>query len=90
MMLIATLIVAYAIRAYELLIMVWVFGSWLPQLRYQAWYRLVGDAVQPYLNLFRALPLRVQMGAGAMDLTPIVALLVLAGFERLVWMAGVR
>jgi YggT family protein len=71
--------VDYALRAYMLLIFVYVLGSWFPQWRFQNWYRVVGDIVQPYLNIFRALPLRV----GMLDLTPAVALLVLMVFERL-------
>jgi len=68
-----TLFLHYAIRAYVLLIFVYVLGSWFPQWRQQTWYRLVADLVQPYLQLFSKLPLRV----GMLDLTPMVALLIL-------------
>ena len=71
--------VLYALRAYTLLIIAYVLGSWFPQWRYQAWYRLVTDIVQPYLNVFRGLPLRM----GMLDLTPMVAIFVLMIIERL-------
>lgn len=45
---------------------------------------MLGEIVQPYLNLFRFLPLRINMGQSYMDLTPLVALFVLQIFERLV------
>jgi len=75
--------VAYAIslifRVYIALIFVWVLGSWFPQWQGQAWFQLVAKLVQPYLELFRALPLRM----GMIDLTPVVAILVLILFESL-------
>jgi YggT family protein len=61
------------LRAYMLLIMVYSFGSFFPQWRYERWYRLVCEIVYPYLNLFRRLPLQV----GMMDLTPMAAIMVL-------------
>jgi uncharacterized protein YggT (Ycf19 family) len=72
MALVATF-VHYALRVYMLLIIVYVFGSWFPQWRYQRWYGVVTDIVQPYLNVFRAIPLRV----GMLDLSPALALFVL-------------
>jgi YggT family protein len=78
------LIVYYVLQAYTLLIFVWVFGSWFPRWRYERWYQTVGEIVMPYLNLFRGLPLRV----GMMDLTPLVAVVVLSIFQRLVLMSA--
>jgi YggT family protein len=71
--------VLYAIRAYMLLIFVYVLGSWFPQWQYTAWYRFVGDIVRPYLNIFRAIPLRM----GMIDLTPMLAMFALIILERL-------
>jgi YggT family protein len=68
------------LEAYMLMIMVWSFGSFFPQWRYAAWYKLLGEIVSPYLNLFRALPLR----AGMMDFTPMVAIFVLILFRQLI------
>ena len=63
-----------------MLIFVWVLGSWFPQWRQYAWYRVVEDMVRPYINLFRALPLRI----GMIDLSPMLAILVLIILQRLV------
>jgi YggT family protein len=77
-------VVIKILELYQLLIVAWAFGSFFPQWQYQKWYKVLGEIVQPYLNLFRFLPLRISMGAGYMDLTPIVALLALQIFERLI------
>ncbi|HES58204.1 MAG TPA: YggT family protein [Firmicutes bacterium] len=73
-------IIYYIIQAYILLILVWVFGSWFPQWRYQSWYRTVEDLVSPYMNLFKAIPLRI----GMIDLAPMLAIFVLFIVQRLV------
>ena len=78
MPLIASL-VYWAVQAYILLIFVWVLGSWFPQWRYQSWFRFVNDVVEPYINLFKPLPLRI----GMLDLTPMVAIMVLWLFQTL-------
>lgn len=72
------------LQLYQLMIIAWAFGSFFPQWRYQKWYQMLGEIVQPYLNLFRWLPLRMQTGAAIMDLTPIVAMIVLQIFIGLV------
>ena len=64
---------ALAIQLYIFLIIIWVFSSWFPQWRYQSWFRTVNDLVEPYLRLFQRLPLRV----GMIDLSPMVAIIVL-------------
>lgn len=79
-MLLIPLILYYAIQAYILLIIVWVLGSWFPQWKYQSWYRFIEDLVSPYMNLFRAIPLRM----GMFDLSPMLAILVLWVVQRLV------
>ena len=76
----AAYFVIQALRLYQLLIIAWAFGSFFPQWQFQKWYRFIGDIVQPYLNLFRWLPLRIQTGGAVMDLTPIVAMVVLQLF----------
>ena len=73
-------IILTVLRLYMLLIFVWTFGSWFPQWRNQAWFRLVEDLVKPYVSLFRALPLRM----GAIDFTPMAALMLLFVFEQLI------
>jgi YggT family protein len=64
---------ARIIDFYILLIFVWTLGSWVPEWRYQEWYRTLSRIVEPYVNLFRGLRLQ----AGALDLTAMIAVLVL-------------
>ena len=77
-------IIVKVLQLYQLMIVAWAFGSFFPQWRFQKWYRMLGEVVQPYMNLFRWLPLRMQGAGGGIDFTPLVALLVLQLFERLV------
>jgi YggT family protein len=79
-MLLVGLFVYYALQAYILLIFVWVLGSWFPQWRGQAWYRVAEDIVRPYLRLFEPLPAQ----AGMIDFRPMVAILVLVILQVLV------
>jgi len=65
--------VSYAIQVYIILIFVWVMGSWFPQWKGQQWYRIVDEIIRPYMNLFKALPLRM----GQIDFTPIAAIFIL-------------
>lgn len=67
------LFVHYAIQLYMLLIFVWVLGSWFPQWKGQQWFRTVEDLIKPYMDLFKAIPLRI----GMLDLSPMLALVVL-------------
>lgn len=84
---IAAFIIIRALELYQLLIIVWAFGSFFPQLRFQQWYKVVGDIVQPYLNLFKWLPLQIRTGNSIMDLTPIVAMFALQLFIGLIQVA---
>jgi YggT family protein len=72
-------IIELALRAYIFLIFAWVLGSWLPNLRYQQWYRWVSSVVEPYIELFR--PLRLQYGG--VDLTPMAAVFAIYLFRML-------
>ncbi len=82
------MLVYYAIELYILSIFVWVLGSWFPQWRGQAWFKVINDIVTPYMNLYKGLNLTV----GMLDLRPMVAIFVLwllqAGL-RLVMTGGV-
>ncbi|MEZ5337657.1 MAG: YggT family protein [bacterium] len=69
-----------AIRLYSYMIIVWSFGSFFPQWRYQQWYQMLASVVEPYVNLFRQLNLRV----GMFDLSPMVAIFVLWIFSALI------
>ena len=79
MPLIATFIY-YAIQLYIMLIFVYVLGSWFPQWKSQSWYRFIHDIVDPYVAIFRKLPLRM----GMIDLSPMLAMMALWLFQMLI------
>ncbi len=62
------------IRLYSFLIIAYVLMSWVPVkgVLYDV-YRVLGSVVEPYLGLFR----RIIPPIGMVDISPIVALLVL-------------
>lgn len=62
--------------AYSMLLVVYVLMSWLPTDRgiLADIYRVLGKICDPYLNLFRKL---IPPLGGMVDITPIIALLVL-------------
>jgi uncharacterized protein YggT (Ycf19 family) len=65
---------------YTLLIAVRIIGSWFPEIAVQSWMGMVGQVTDPYLGLFRRFlpPL-----GGVLDVSPIVAFLVLQLLESL-------
>jgi YggT family protein len=71
-----TLVIVYLV-----LIFIRIIMSWLPRIPYNRWLDMVltfvTDVTDPYLNLFRRFIPPVRMGAGALDLSPIVATFVL-------------
>jgi YggT family protein len=66
---------------YLVLIFIRIIMSWIPRMPYNrylaAFLKFVSDVTDPYLNLFRRFLPPVRMGPGALDLSPIVATLVL-------------
>lgn len=68
--------------AYSLIIFVYVMMSWLPTDRgiLADIYRVLGKVCDPYLNLFKRL---IPPIGGMVDITPIIALLVLQFAVRL-------
>ena len=66
---------------YLVLIFIRILMSWIPRMPYNrylaAFLKFVSDVTDPYLNLFRRFLPPVRMGPGALDLSPIVATLVL-------------
>jgi YggT family protein len=66
---------------YLVLIFVRILTSWIPRMPYNrylaAFLKFVSDVTDPYLNLFRRFLPMVRMGPGALDLSPIVATIVL-------------
>ena len=71
-----TLLVVYLV-----LIFIRVLMSWIPRMPYNrvlnAVLTFVKDVTDPYLNLFRRILPPVRLGPGALDLSPIVATIVL-------------
>ncbi len=66
---------------YIALIFIRIVLSWVPRMPYNPVLRalvgFVGDVTDPYLNLFRRFIPLVKIGPGALDISPIVAILVL-------------
>ena len=71
------------ITVYILLILVYVLSSWI-RLPYNVWLnriqRFLYDVCEPYLRLFR----RVLPPIGPIDLSPVVAIIVLYVIQRVV------
>ena len=69
------------VLVYLVLIFIRIIMSWIPRMQYNrylaAFLKFVSDVTDPYLNLFRRFLPPVRMGPGALDLSPIVATLVL-------------
>jgi YggT family protein len=69
------------VLVYLVLIFIRILLSWVPRMPYNrylaAFLQFVSDVTDPYLNLFRRFLPPVRMGPGALDLSPIVATLVL-------------
>ncbi len=70
-----------AIELYSYLLVIWVIGSWFPQLHGSKFYRWVDSVVYPYARLFRGIipPL------GGFDFSVIFAFLVL---NLMQWIIG--
>lgn len=66
---------------YIVLIFIRIIMSWIPRIPYNRYLaaalKFVSDVTDPYLNLFRRFLPPVRLGAGALDLSPIVATFVL-------------
>lgn len=69
------------VLVYLVLIFIRIIMSWLPRIPYNRYLDMalnfVRDVTDPYLNLFRRFMPPVRLGAGALDLSPIVATFVL-------------
>jgi YggT family protein len=73
---------------YMILIFIRVLMSWFPRIPYHpvlsAVLNFVTETTDPYLNLFRKFVPMVRIGPGALDLSPIVAIIVLMIVRTLV------
>jgi YggT family protein len=66
---------------YLVLIFIRILTSWIPRMPYNrylaAFLHFVSDVTDPYLNLFRRFLPMVRLGGAGLDLSPIVATIVL-------------
>ena len=73
---------------YIVLIFLNVLSSWIPRMPYHPWLRAVldfiGETTNPYLNVFRRFIPPLGGGGFAIDLSPIVGILVLFVVQALV------
>jgi YggT family protein len=73
---------------YLVLIFIRILISWIPRVPYNRYLaavlKFVSDVTDPYLNLFRRFLPPVRMGPGALDLSPIIATIVLIVVSSLV------
>jgi YggT family protein len=73
---------------YTILIFIRVLMSWFTRIPYNrvlnAVLEFVRETTDPYLNMFRRFVPMVRIGPGALDLSPIVAIIVLSIVGRIV------
>ena len=73
---------------YIVLIFIRVLMSWFTRIPYYQWLdailNFVREVTDPYLNLFRRFIPMLRIGPGAIDLSPIVAIIVLSIVRTLV------
>ena len=66
---------------YVVIIFIRILMSWLPRIPYNRWLMafldFVTEVTDPYLNLFRRFLPMVRVGGGAIDLSPMIATIVL-------------
>jgi len=69
------------VQVYIVLILIRIVMTWFPRIPYNRYLDVVlsfvRDVTDPYLNLFRRFIPPLRVGPGALDLSPIVAVLVL-------------
>ncbi len=68
-------ILTSAITLYSFLCFIRVMFTWFPNLSYSTFGRFLSQICDPYLNIFRKLPLRI----GALDFSALIAFAVLMG-----------
>jgi YggT family protein len=73
--------VGVLVVVYTILIFITILLSWIPRIPYNVWsdrvLKWLREVTDPYLNLFRRFIPPVRLGPGALDLSPIVAVVVL-------------
>jgi YggT family protein len=73
---------------YFILIFIRILLSWIPRMPYRPWLRasvdFVHQVVDPYLNIFRRVLPPIGGGGFALDISPILAIIVLSIVWRVV------
>jgi YggT family protein len=74
--------VSTLITVYVVLIIIRILMAWFTRIPYNRYLdrflRFVAEVTDPYLNVFRRFIPMIRLGPGALDLSPIVAVLVLS------------
>lgn len=68
-----SLFLVYFFRIYQALLIIQIILSWVPHNYYHPLVRLLNSLTEPYLNLFRQLPVQY----GGIDFSPLLAFFVL-------------
>ena len=80
--------VAAVFLVYFILIFIRILLSWIPRMPYYPWLRATVDfihqVVDPYLNLFRRVIPPLGAGGMAIDISPILAIIILTIVGRVV------
>ncbi|MFA6119608.1 MAG: YggT family protein [Parachlamydiales bacterium] len=74
-------IIKILFTCYNFFLIARVLGSWIPQFQNHNLMRFISYYTEPYLKIFRRL---IPMIGGALDLSPLVGLLVLQLFEKFI------
>jgi len=74
------------ITVYIILIFIRILMSWFPRIPYNRWLaaflNFVTDVTDPFLNLFRRVIPMARIGPAALDLSPMIAVVVLILLAR--------
>lgn len=73
------ILIIQAIEIYSYVMLIWVIGSWFPQLHSSRFYQAIDKIVYPYAKIFRS----VIPPIGGFDFSVIVAFLVLGLVQKL-------
>jgi YggT family protein len=77
--------ISYLLQAYSLLLLARIILSWFPAVLESGIGQAIGRLTDPYLKIFQRFVPPISMGAGYLDLSPIVALVVYYFIERIVF-----
>lgn len=72
-------IVHYLFTFFQLLLIVRVLSSWVPEIQGQKWLQFISFYTDPYLNLFR----KIIPPIGMVDISPIIAFFALQFGENI-------